>query len=205
MSRVAPATGLALLVFPLLAGCAGEAVSISGDASSQSGSSAASSSGTQGASSSSGTTSTGAQTTVGSEGGTGAIDAQSVGDAANDPIPDASIPDAFPASCDGGFTLRLFADASPHTCQLEPSEVACETSTDCSPFEILSCCWRAAVGVNKTNTASCPAPPCAPPQPGGPPCDDTSIETEDCQSAPDLQHVAVACVDHRCMTYATGP
>jgi hypothetical protein len=150
-------------------------------------------------------TSTGGQTTGSSDGGTGGSDAQSVDDAATSVITDASIPDAFPASCDGGFTLRLFPDASPHTCEFAPSGVACETRLDCSLFEIPSCCWRAAVGVNKTNTASCPAPPCVPPQPGGPACDDTRIETDDCRSAPDVQHVAVACVDHKCMTYAIGP
>jgi hypothetical protein len=135
----------------------------------------------------------------------GNVEGRDAGDAA---IFDAEVPDAFPASC----AIALRPDAAPHTCAFTPADVFCNMDADCFAFEVVGCCGSTVVGVNKTSTASCPAPPCVPPDqdadcPGG-------WMTQDCRLVPNSPYarfveggatVAVACVDHQCMTYATGP
>ncbi len=120
---------------------------------------------------------------------------------------DAAVPDAFPADC-GVLTLVLRPDAAPNTCAFTPADVACDASTDCIPYTVTQCgCVDGVYGLNTTNMVKCVAPPCAPPPPGSAGCqpDNSGFEAQDCRLAADLQQVAVACVDHQCMTYAVGP
>ena len=96
----------------------------------------------------------------------------------------------------------LYPDAAPHTCRFAPADVACDADTDCATFEIVSCgCYNLIIGVNMSNTAACPAPPCDPPLPGTDPCaDGGGWVTQDCQVVVENINAIVSCVDHRCLT-----
>lgn len=131
----------------------------------------------------------------------GATDGSSGGDGGAGGTFDAEIPDAFPESC-GQFKFALDPDAAPNTCAFTPADVACNTSTDCNSYGVNGCgCIEPLYGVNEASTAKCIPPPCPPPL-NGCRADASGYGTQDCKLAPDLQHVAVACVNHQCMTYA---
>jgi hypothetical protein len=182
------------------------------DAGSESGSSSGSSgAGGAGSSGSSGTSSSGSGSPVESGGGSSSGSSSSGGGAdaeAADALPetglafDAAVPDAFPADC-GVLTLMLRPDAAPNTCAFTPADVACDASDDCVPYTVPNCgCVDGVYGLNKMGTVRCIAPPCPPPLDG---CSVSGFETQDCQVVATQQHVAVACVNHQCMTYAVGP
>lgn len=146
----------------------------------------------------------------GSSGGLVGVDAGSLDGAATDggladaTALDAQVPDAFPESCDGWAPLVIRADAAPNTCAFRPQDVWCDASTECVPYTLVRCsCFDSVYGVNKENTVRCPPPPCPPPQPPG--CTTGGLVTQDCNIVTGSQQVAAACVDHQCMTYATGP
>lgn len=107
------------------------------------------------------------------------------------------------------LTLVLQPDAAPDTCSFTPTDVACNANEDCTVYVKANCsCVKAAFGVNTASTAYCSGDlPCPPPEPGTPGCvsDASGLGTQDCKLVPGLQQVAVACVNHRCLTYAIGP
>jgi hypothetical protein len=111
---------------------------------------------------------------------------------------DAAAPDPFDASC-GSLALSLDPDATPNTCEVSPADVACNAAADCTVFQVGHCCFSNLYGVNTASTARCPLPPCAPPSQ---PCGTTGYVTEDCSDVPSLSDVGVACIDHRCRTFA---
>jgi hypothetical protein len=127
---------------------------------------------------------------------------------------DAEIPDAFPESC-GQFTFALNPDAAPHTCAFTPADVACNRNADCEWYIAVGCgCFQPVYGVNKVRTAACSPPPCPPPLAGCPEDASGGYLTQDCQLVDNSPYsrfidsgttVAVACVNHQCMTYAAGP
>ncbi len=119
-------------------------------------------------------------------------------DSGTDASFDALTPDAF-ADC--AWSLVLDPDAAPNTCAVTPADVACNTNADCTSFVRNMCsCPVPIYGVNTANTVLCIPPPCVllPPGDGG--CQGP-YETQDCKVT---QNVAVACVNHQCMTYAPG-
>ena len=187
---------------------AADASSESGGSSGSSGATGAGSSGSTGSSGGSGSGSGGASGS-GGESSSGSSSSGGVFDgAAADALPktggavDAAVPDAFPADC-GEVTLVLRPDAAPNTCAFTPADVACNTGTDCNSYLVNGCgCIEPLYGVNTASTAKCEPPPCPPPLGG---CPASGFETQDCKVVTDSQHVAVACVNHQCMTYAVGP
>jgi hypothetical protein len=113
----------------------------------------------------------------------------------------AEIPDAFPVRC-AQYTFVLDPDAAANTCAFTPADVACSTNADCTTYVDVQCsCISPIYGVSTSSTARCTPPPC-------PQSDCSSgasgFYTQDCQLVPNQQDVAVACVDHQCMTYAVG-
>lgn len=117
---------------------------------------------------------------------------------------DAEIPDAFPASCGGQFTLVLDPDAATNTCAFSPADVACGADADCTAYLVVGCgCIDPVWGVNKANTVRCPAPPCPPPS-ATCPSDASGFRAQDCQLVATQQDLSVACVNHQCMTFVPG-
>jgi hypothetical protein len=128
---------------------------------------------------------------------------------------DAEVPDAFPVTC-AQYTFALDPDAPANTCAITLADVACNSNADCTSYRPPGCgCIEPVYGVNTTygvnvkGTALCPPPPCAPQTnaDGGLytcPVDASGPYTEDCQFVPGSQSVAVACVNHQCLTYAAG-
>ena len=184
------------------------------DASSESGGSSGSSgagAGSSGSSGSSGTSSSGSGGASGSGGGSSSGSSSSGGGAdadAPDALPetggavDAAVPDGLPADC-GELTLMLRPDAAPNTCAFTPADVACDTSDNCFAYTMIGCgCIDGIYGLNKAETVRCIPPPCPPPING---CTVSGFETQDCQVVATQQDVAVACVNHECVTYAVGP
>jgi hypothetical protein len=115
---------------------------------------------------------------------------------------DASPPDPFDAACED-LTLDLDPDATPGACEVSPADVACDAASDCTVLQIGHCCFSSVYGVNRASTAECAMPPCVPPPPGGG-CGTTGFVTEDCNDVPSLTDVGLACIDHRCRTFAAG-
>jgi hypothetical protein len=93
----------------------------------------------------------------------------------------------------------LLPDAAPHTCAFTPADVACNVDSDCDVYVAAGCgCFDPAFGVNRSNTGSCPAPPCVPLM--GNPCPNgTGFISQDCKMNVSTLP-AVACVRHVCTT-----
>lgn len=113
---------------------------------------------------------------------------------------DAEVPSA---QSDGACGLRLVSCSA--GCGFTPTDVACDSSSECRTFTVPGhCgCGGQVVGVNTTSTGSivrCPLTYCPPP-PSGTLC---PLLTEHCEAIYDASNVAVACVDHQCVTYATA-
>jgi hypothetical protein len=120
---------------------------------------------------------------------------------------DADIPDAFPVTC-AQYTFALDPDAAAEMCAFTPADVECNSTTDCTSYVKVGCgCFSPVYGVNNKNTVKCFAPPCIGQisADGGIytcPADTFGLYTQDCQFVADSQNVAVACVNHQCLTYA---
>jgi hypothetical protein len=143
-----------------------------------------------GASSGAGSGATGSGYDSGSEGGTG-------------DILDAEIPDALPATCTE-YTFSLDPDAAANTCAFTPTDVECDSNADCTTYVKVGCgCFDPVYGVNTTNMVKCFAPPCTP-MPACP-ANTSGLYTQACQLVADSSSVAVACVNHQCLTYAGAP
>lgn len=112
--------------------------------------------------------------------------------------PPAVLPDA---ECGPG----LISDAAPRTCAFTPADVACDSDSDCTVYQVVGCgCFDPVVGVNASSTAQCLPPPCPPPMPN--PCSPygSGLTTQTCENVSQLSDVAVACVQHVCVTYAAS-
>jgi hypothetical protein len=138
-------------------------------------------------------------TVVGAADAGGGSDGASPGDDASDAGGD--------ATCTAALSF-VEANPPPQACAFTPAEVACSTDEDCTTYGIPACgCGGPIVGVNTTNTKMCVAPPCTPPlmPDGGIGCapDASGYETEDCETAPDISHVGVRCVDQQCVTFTS--
>jgi hypothetical protein len=130
----------------------------------------------------------------------------SEGDSGPDGVVDARVPDGFPANCVPFSPLRL-PDASPDTCLVSAADLVCQTNEDCEPYFRRGCAICgvfSVIGLNKSNTVQCPAPPCAPPSQPVPPCVDSGFTTQSCQFVASYTDIAVACVNQQCMTYAAS-
>jgi hypothetical protein len=133
-------------------------------------------------------------------------------DATQAPLDQASAPDACPPlflpTIDAA-PERAAPDAlAPVSCDFAPSDLACNTASECVVVELIECrCWDPAIGAKKNNSYNCPPPPCPP----FGPCDAGSgLVAQDCKLAPDGRGLSVACVEGRCSTYvmagdASGP
>jgi hypothetical protein len=116
---------------------------------------------------------------------------------------DAEIPDGFPTRC-GQVSFVLTPDAAPKTCAISPADIACNTLADCTSYAVdVSCdCVIPVYGINKTNAVRCSPEPCPPPATG---CSVSGYQTQDCRLVTSWPDVAVDCVNHQCLTYASGP
>lgn len=125
-------------------------------------------------------------------------------------ILDAEVPDAFPATCTQ-YTFVLEPDAAANMCAFTPADVACNSNSDCTTYVKVGCgCFDPIYGVNTKNTVKCFAPPCGAQldADGGLytcPSDVSGLYTQACQFVPDSLSVAVACINHQCLTYAATP
>lgn len=125
---------------------------------------------------------------------------------ASDGVADVEIPDAFPASCSAA-SFPLTANVAPTQCAFTPADVRCDTNADCTWQTTVGCgCFDLVYGVNRTSMVKCIPPPCVPLMID---CDASAsgLYTQDCQFVPDPKHLAAACVNHRCLSFATqsGP
>jgi hypothetical protein len=103
------------------------------------------------------------------------------------------------AECGPGLT----SDAAPRTCAFTPADVACDSDSDCTVYQVVGCgCFDAVVGVNASSTAQCLPPPCPPPMSNQCSPYGSGLTTQTCENVSQLSDVAVACVQHVCATYA---
>ncbi len=125
-------------------------------------------------------------------------------------IVDAETPDAFSASC-ALFAFVIDAHAAANTCSFTPADVACNSNADCTFYVQVGCgCFAPVYGVNTANTVKCFPPPCTPMLnvDGGLytcPSNASGLYTQACQFVRDSLSVAVACVDHQCLTLPAAP
>jgi hypothetical protein len=102
------------------------------------------------------------------------------------------------------YTFSLNPDAAADTCSFTPADVTCNSNADCTTYVKIGCgCFDPVYGVNTTNTVKCVAPPCSP-MPACP-ANASGLYTQACQLVADSSSVAVACVNHQCLTYAGAP
>lgn len=113
-------------------------------------------------------------------------------------IGDAGVSDAVLTIC-GQCTL--VPDAAPHTCALFQPDVVCDKDTDCTVCVWITCgCIDMVYGLNVASTMRCPPPPPCAVLPGDE-CSASGLETQNCQLVNHVTDVAVACVNHQCLTY----
>ncbi len=111
------------------------------------------------------------------------------------------------------------ADSGPPVCALisvfpgEPSKpggacpstvVACDDDTDCTTltFNEEPCgCAHAIVGVNQSAGPGCVLPACSPTSDCGPA---DTFQSQDCAVTSEPKSIAVRCVSHQCLTYASS-